>query len=83
MEKPDVPRGLGVGLARGQISECNLTQVTYFTGHETIIATNRETGMAPWRKAIFAFMHLNAQRPGAYFNIPIAKIMEIGLEFEI
>jgi KUP system potassium uptake protein len=39
--------------------------------------------MARWRKAIFAFMHHNAQRPGAYFNIPSAQVMEIGIEFEI
>ncbi len=28
-------------------------------------------------------MHHNAQRPGAYFQIPSAQIMEIGIEFEI
>jgi K+ transporter len=32
---------------------------------------------------LFAFMHHNAQRPGAYFKIPSAQIMEIGVEFEI
>jgi K+ transporter len=34
-----------------------------------------------WRKAIFAFMHHNAQRPGAYFNIPSAQVMEIGIDW--
>jgi KUP system potassium uptake protein len=28
-------------------------------------------------------LHRNAQRPGAYFNIPSAQVMEIGAEFEI
>ena len=28
-------------------------------------------------------LHHNAQRPGAYFKIPSAQIMEIGVEFEI
>ena len=37
MEKADVPQGLQVAVARGQIASCNLAQVTYFTGHETII----------------------------------------------
>jgi KUP system potassium uptake protein len=83
MEKPDVPKGLKVALARGQIPECNLRQVTYFTGHETIIATGRRHGMARWRKAVFALMHHNAQRPGAYFHIPSAQVMEIGIEHEI
>jgi KUP system potassium uptake protein len=83
MEKADVPKGLAVAVARGQISECDLRQVTYYTGHETIIPTGRPAAMARWRKAIFAFMHHNAQRPGAYFNIPSAQVMEIGVEFEI
>jgi KUP system potassium uptake protein len=39
--------------------------------------------MPRWREEIFAFMHHNAQRPGGYFKIPSARIMEIGLEFEI
>ena len=83
MEQPDVPQGLTVAMARRQIAKSDLGQVTYFTGHETIIPTDRRTDMAPWRKAMFALMHHNAQRPGAYFNIPSAQIMEIGVEFEI
>jgi len=83
MEKPDVPKGLEIAVARGQITPCNLRQVTYFTGHETIIPTGRRSGVQRWRKAIFALMHRNAQQPGAYFNIPSAQIMEIGVEFEL
>jgi KUP system potassium uptake protein len=83
MEQPDVPKGLAVAVARGLIAQCDLAQVTYFTGHETIIPIGRRHRMARWREALFAFMHHNAQRPGAYFNIPSAQIMEIGLEFEI
>jgi len=83
MEKPDVPQGLKVALARGLIPECNLRQVTYFTGHETIIPTGRRRGLTRWRKVVFALMHHNAQRPGAYFHIPTAQVMEIGVEFEI
>lgn len=83
MEKADVPQGLQVAVARGQIAACNLAHVTYFTGHETIIATARKTTMARWRKSLYAVMHHNAQQPGAYFNIPSAQVMEIGVEFEI
>jgi KUP system potassium uptake protein len=83
MEKPDVPMGLQVAIARQQLSTCELAQVTYYTGHETIIPTDRNSGMARWRKSIFALMHHNAQRPGAYFNIPSMQVMEIGVEFAI
>jgi len=83
MEKADVPEGLQVAVARGLIAPCDLAQVTYFTGHETIIATTRPSGMVRWRKAMFAMMSRNAQQPGTYFNIPSAQVMEIGVEFEI
>jgi KUP system potassium uptake protein len=83
MEKADVPAGLKTAIARGQIAPCELAQVTYFTGHESIIATSRKSGMVRWRKALFAWLHRNAEQPGAYFNIPSAQIMEVGLELEI
>jgi KUP system potassium uptake protein len=83
MEQPHVPKGLEVAAARGQIATCDLAQVIYYTGHETIIPSGRRSGMVRWREALFAFMHHNAQRPGAYFKIPSAQIMEIGIEFEI
>jgi KUP system potassium uptake protein len=83
MEEPNVPKGLEIAIARGQIAEFDPTRITYYTGHETIIASDRRPGMAHWREEMFAFMHHNAQRPGAYFKIPSAQIMEIGVEFEI
>jgi KUP system potassium uptake protein len=83
MEQPNVPQGLEVAMARGQIAKYDLSRAIYYTGHETIIASGRRLGLARWREEIFAFMHHNAQRPGAYFKIPSAQIMEIGVEFEI
>ena len=83
MEQPDVPAGLEVAMARGQIAKCDLSRVIYYTGHETIIPSGRRSGLARWREELFAFMHHNAQRSGAYFKIPGAQIMEIGIEFEI
>ena len=83
MEQPDVPAGLEVAMARGQIAKCDLSRVIYYTGHETIIPSGRRSGLARWREELFAFMQHNAQRPGAYFKIPGAQIMEIGIEFEI
>src|SRR6476646_10699403 len=83
MEQPNVPAGLEVAMARGQIAKCDLSRVIYYTGHETIIPSGRRPGLARWREELFAFMHHNAQRSGAYFKIPSAQIMEIGIEFEI
>jgi KUP system potassium uptake protein len=83
MEEPNVPKGLEVADAGGQIATYDHARLIFYTGHETIIPSGRRSGMARWQEALFAFMHHNAQRPGAYFKIPSAQIMEIGIEFEI
>jgi KUP system potassium uptake protein len=83
MEQPNVPKGLEIAVMRGQIADFDPARVIYYTGRETIIASGRRSGLARWREELFAFMHHNAQRPGAYFQIPSAQIMEIGIEFEI
>ena len=83
MERPNVPKGLEIAMAREQITKFDLAKVIYYTGHETIIPSGRRLGLARWREELFAFMHHNAQRPGAYFQIPSNQIMEIGIEFEI
>jgi KUP system potassium uptake protein len=83
MEQPDVPKGLECAVVRGQIVKFDPHKVTYYTGHETIIASGIRSGMARWREQLFAFMHHNAQRSGAYFKIPSAQVMEICVEFEM
>jgi KUP system potassium uptake protein len=83
MEQPDVPEALAQAVARAKIPEFDPKKAIYYTGHETIIPSGRRPGLPRWREVLFAFMHHNAQRPGAYFKIPGAQIMEIGVEFEI
>jgi KUP system potassium uptake protein len=84
MDEPNIPEALAIAMARGQIEPpFDLNRVIYYTGHETIIPSGRRPGLPRWREAIFAFLHHNAQRPGAFFKIPGAQIMEIGVEFEI
>jgi K+ transporter len=61
MEQPESPKGLAVGTTRGPIAQGDLKNVTYYTGHETIIPTGRRLGMARWRETLFAFMHHNAR----------------------
>jgi KUP system potassium uptake protein len=83
MEQPNVPRGLETAVKFEQIAQFDSKRVIYYTGHETIIPSGHRAGLPRWREELFAFMHHNAQRPGAYFQIPSAQIMEIGVEFEI
>ena len=48
-----------------------------------VIASEKASGMAVWRKSLFATMHLNANLPAAYFKVPTAQVVEVGLEVEI
>jgi KUP system potassium uptake protein len=83
MEQQNVPQGLNTAVVQGKIELGDPEKVTYYAGHETIIPLGRNRRMARWRESIFALMHANAQRPGAYFRIPCGQLMEIGVEFEI
>ncbi len=83
MEHPDVPRGLAAAAAQGKIKLADAAAVTYYTGHETIIALGLSRHMARWRESLYVFMQRNAQRPAAYFRIPCGQVMEVGVEFEI
>jgi KUP system potassium uptake protein len=48
-----------------------------------VIPSGKISGMAEWRKSLFATMHLNANLPAAYFGVPAAQVVEVGLEVEI
>jgi len=83
MEQPNVPQALELAAAQGKLDIGDAATVNYFTGHETVVASGLSKQMTPWRESLFALLHRNAQRPGAYFRIPGSRIMEIGVEFEI
>jgi len=83
METPDVPSAIERARIRGQISLPSPENVTYYLGRETVIVTNRNPQMAPWRESLFAFMNRNAERSAAYFSVPCSKVVEIGIELEI
>lgn len=59
-----------------------LSELTFFLGHETLFASNRP-GMAIWREKLFSFMSKNAERATNYFNIPPDQVMEVGLQIEL
>ncbi|MBX7232583.1 MAG: potassium transporter Kup [Bdellovibrionales bacterium] len=55
---------------------------TFVLGRETIIPSPKP-GMFLWREKIFALMSRNAQRPTAYFDIPVNQVIEVGIQVEI
>ncbi|MBX3744987.1 MAG: potassium transporter Kup [Verrucomicrobiae bacterium] len=80
MESPDLPQVLAACDEEGL--ELDPMKTTFFLGRETILAT-RKSGMAPWRKRIFALMSRNAQQATTYFQIPPNRVVELGMQVEI
>jgi KUP system potassium uptake protein len=80
MEEPNVPRALERVQHDGL--EIRPEEVSYFLGHETILATGRP-GMAIWRERLFAWMSRNAQTATRYFHLPPERVVEIGAQVEI
>jgi KUP system potassium uptake protein len=76
MERPDVPVLLGRAHAGG--CGIDLTDLTYFVGHETIVATEERGGLPRWVEAAFAFLQRNSVHVTDYFRLPPDMVVEIG-----
>lgn len=66
----------------------DVQETTFVLGRETIIPRkaadkNDDVRMAHWREKIFAVMTKNAQRPTAFFKIPVDQVIEVGIQVEI
>jgi KUP system potassium uptake protein len=81
MEDYDIPAGLRA--ARTCIAPEELDDVSFYFGHETIVADPLISGMWPWREAVFLWMQRNATPTGASFGIPTGQLVEIGTEIKI
>jgi KUP system potassium uptake protein len=83
METPDVMEGLRLACRRPELCGIDPENITYYFRRVMVIASQKASGMAVWRKSLFAAMHLNANLPAAYFKVPAAQVVEVGLEVEI
>lgn len=63
--------------------EIPLSDITFFLGRETLIASAKPGGMAMWREHMFAFMSRNAYRATQFFHIPAEQVVEIGSQIEL
>jgi KUP system potassium uptake protein len=81
MERPDLPALLAQAHARG--CQVDLSDVTYYVGHETII--HREDGRAlpRWIEAMYAAMQRNSVHVSDFFRLPAESVVEIGREIAI
>ena len=83
MDNLSIPEGMHRALAHPLLRDINSEELSYYFGHETVIATERLPGMARWREVLFGFMQRNAERKAAYFCVPTEQVIEVGIEIEI
>jgi KUP system potassium uptake protein len=80
METPDVPIALARAREKGLAWKDEDT--TFFLADLTLLS-NPSIGMSHWRDAIFIFLSRNARRATNFFNIPVDRVIEIGIQLEI
>lgn len=81
MEAPDVPAGLRT--AKLKLSDAEFDDISYYIGHETVIADHHLPGMAVWRESLFVSMQRNTAPTGSSFCVPSSQLVEIGSEVRI
>jgi KUP system potassium uptake protein len=80
MESPDVPRALKQ--CRTQGLRVKLGEVSYYLGRETLL-TSGTSSMAPWRKALFAYLSRNARTATSFFGLPPNRVVELGMQVRL
>lgn len=80
MEEPDVPKALAEIRHHGV--EFDPDDVTYFLGHESIIA-GKAPGMNRAQEWLFVFLNRGADSAGRFFNLPTDRVFEVGTHVEI
>jgi KUP system potassium uptake protein len=80
MEPSDVPAGLDGIQVDGRVVRAS--EVTYFLGRETVIATPVHT-MAMWRERLFSAQLRSASSAARFFDLPAEQVVEVGSQVEI
>lgn len=81
-DEHDVPRALkALDLADAPL---HLQECTYFLGRETVIpGRSGGSGMAWWRRRLFAVLSRNARNATYFFGLPPARVFEVGNQLEL
>jgi KUP system potassium uptake protein len=81
MERPHIPELLTTSQSLG--CTVDLDDVTYYVGHETVIAREDGMGLPRWQEAFFAVMERNAIHVSDFFSLPSDQVVEIGRQVSI
>ncbi|MDR3529960.1 MAG: potassium transporter Kup [Rhodopila sp.] len=81
MERPDIPELLRRVHAKG--CAVDLSDLTYFVGHETVVAREAGGGLPRFVEAMYSFLQRNSAHVTDYFRLPVDTVVEIGREVAI
>jgi KUP system potassium uptake protein len=81
MEDADVPAALETIDSHGL--KFKAMDTSYFLGRETLIASEKEQGMAKWREKLFAALAQNAVPATTFFRLPPNRVVELGAQIEL
>jgi KUP system potassium uptake protein len=81
MERPDIP----ALLRQAQASGCGIdvSDLTYYVGHETILSNDDGKGLPKWLEATYGLMQRNSVHVSDYFRLPSDALVEIGRQISI
>jgi KUP system potassium uptake protein len=81
MQRPNIPSELAA--CADLCLTTDLDQVHYIIGHVDLLAGRKLRGMARWRDQLFVLMASNTQDATAFYQIPVAHAMKVGLQVGI
>jgi KUP system potassium uptake protein len=81
MERPDIPALLAASKAHG--CTVDLSDVTYYVGHETVVHREDGKGLPAWQEGLFAVMERNSAHVSDFFSLPSEGVVEIGRQISI
>ncbi len=81
MERPDIPALLATASRRG--CDIDLSDVTYYVGHASIIRREDRKGLPWWVEAPYAAMERNSRHIADVLRLPPDQTVEIGRQVAI
>jgi len=81
MERPNIPALMSQSRALG--CDVDLSDITYYVGHETIVASKGHKGLPRVIEALYAAMQRNCVQVTEYLRLPPDQVVEIGREIAI
>ncbi len=81
MQGPNIPSELAAAEGLGLTTD--MDKVHYIIGHVDLMAGRKLRGMARWRDRLFVLMASNTQDATAFYQIPAAQAMKVGLQVGI